>query len=261
MPLLKGIVKLSLFRCSPLSLKMHFWLTTDDLNNRTEYKTDIPVEPLRYNVEFYNELQRRGLTLTDEKVYSWTHLWGGHVPYQTNEFMQEVESSDSLTQARGYLFAVSQYIEEMKKIGAYDNSLIIVTTDHGDENNPFVTLMIKYPNEEFDTMQINSAPVMHADIMPTISYYAFGECIGSGRNIRDIGIDEQRERYYRCMCYDPDYKHADRSESVGQWDLTANGENRYNVFYEYTFTGNQDTLYEMMGNGEYEVRVLPDSFY
>ncbi len=63
------------------------------------------------------------------------HLRGPHYPLRMNEQLQFEEMPDDhigyARQARGSLEAVGLFLQRLKEIGAYDNSLIIVAGDHG----------------------------------------------------------------------------------------------------------------------------------
>ena len=261
--LFKGIVKLSLFRTLPLCVKEHVWLTTDGLNARVKYDTASEISPIKADIDFYEGYKANGLTVTDEyNIYSWHHLLGSHVPYTTNEVFEYTgNETDPVTQTRGYLYAISQYINEMKELGVYDNATIVITADHGDGSNPFVALMIKSPDETHDTLQINSAPVMHNDLMPTLASAMGADSTYYGRTVYEIGAEEERERTFRYHTYDENYKSTGWAGELGQWNVGRDGEERYNVYYVYTFTGNQDTLYELMKNKNCEIVQMVDSFY
>lgn len=261
--LTKGIIKVSLFRTLPLCAKQYVWLTTDGLNSRVKYDTADEIESIKADSDFYAAYLSKGLSVTDEyNIYSWHHLLGAHVPYSTNEVFEYTgEETDPVTQSRGYLYAISQYINEMKELGVYDNATIVVTADHGDGANPFVALMIKEPNERHDTLQINSSPIMHNDLMPTLISTLGEDSSYFGRTVHEVEENELRSRTFRYHTYDAEYKSTGWAGELGQWNVGRDGEERYNVYRVFTFTGNQDTLYEMMKNKDYETVQMVDSFY
>lgn len=261
--LVKGIIKVSLFRTLPLCTKEYVWLTTDGVNSRVKYDTANEIESIKTDLDFYEGYKANGLTLTDEyNIYSWHHLLGSHVPYTTDEnFNYTGYETDPVTQTRGYLYAISQYINEMKELGVYDKATIVITADHGDGANPFVALMIKYPNETHDTLQFNPAPTTQNDIMPTLVASLGEDSSYFGRTVYEIATDEQRERTFRYHTYDPEYKSTGWVGELGQWNTGRDGDERYNVYRVFTFVGDQDTLYEMMKNKDYETVQMVDSFY
>ena len=114
------------------------------------------------NRVFYEELLDSELTAEEARKFKFIHLEGAHVPYKYDKdlnilpdyngsYEQNIEASMTLT---------NYYLNRLKEIGAYDNSVIIVLADHGysddkegldatlDRTNPF--LMVKGVNESHD---------------------------------------------------------------------------------------------------------------
>lgn len=102
-----------------------------------------------------------------EKYIVFNHTIGVHQPYDTvDEFKYCLEIAN-------------QYIEEMKRLGVYDSSTIIITSDHGHIENEEYELepstpifMIKHAGENHDKYLTNAAPICHSDIMATVLYNA-----------------------------------------------------------------------------------------
>lgn len=61
------------------------------------------------------------------------HLFGVHTPYTMNENCEPVEenSVDREAQLSGIYKIISEYIAQMKEMGCYDNSTIIIKADYG----------------------------------------------------------------------------------------------------------------------------------
>jgi len=67
--------------------------------------------------------------------------------------------------------SVGQFIEELKKTGQYENTILIIGSDHGEKHttNKRIPLIIHFPNDEFSgKIYIN---VQNIDIAPTILDY------------------------------------------------------------------------------------------
>jgi arylsulfatase A-like enzyme len=97
---------------------------------------------------------------------------------------------------------IGKLIRQLKQLGLYDNTLIIITSDHGEafgehsfmghgvsvyEDQVFVPLIIKYPNEVSE--QVVDTPVGHVDIFPTILAAAGVKPSGfvQGRSLQEAG--------------------------------------------------------------------------
>ncbi len=83
--------------------------------------------------EFYAKLMTEGLS-TDEsgKVFTFLQLRGCHPPFAMNENCEQVPSGSvtSLQQTTGAFKIIKEYINQMKALGIYENSTIIITGDH-----------------------------------------------------------------------------------------------------------------------------------
>lgn len=67
--------------------------------------------------------------------------------------------------------AVGQFIDELKKTGQYENTLLIIGSDHGEKHitNKRIPLIIHFPNDEFSGKIYSN--VQNIDIAPTILDY------------------------------------------------------------------------------------------
>lgn len=82
---------------------------------------------------FYQELLSDGLnTDSDKKVFTFMHLRGCHPPFTMNENCEQEVSGNvtSLQQTTGAFKIVKEYINQLKELGVYENSTIIITGDH-----------------------------------------------------------------------------------------------------------------------------------
>lgn len=60
------------------------------------------------------------------------------------------------------------YLQQLKDLGIYDNSTIIITADHGSEARSQMIFFMKGKNETHDSMQTTNAPISLNDLVPTI---------------------------------------------------------------------------------------------
>ena len=88
------------------------------------------------DARYYRDLRARGLSSDDQSAgaFRFIHLLGAHYPYSMDENAQDVgvDNSTQDAQSLGALHIVEEYLQQLKAIGAYDNTTVIVTADHGE---------------------------------------------------------------------------------------------------------------------------------
>jgi hypothetical protein len=123
------------------------------------------------NIEFYQECSEQGINVSEQKCFKLIHLEGAHVPliYNADVTTSEVTSYTGNVEASNTVLAA--YIDRLKEEGIYDNSVIIVMSDHGfnrelgnvPDGRQHAILFVKGINEHHDSMQTDSAPISQAD--------------------------------------------------------------------------------------------------
>jgi len=197
--LFRAMIMLSFYRGAPYWYKDVFEVYSDPFSycvvlNETESK--------HQNYDFYKFFSEEGLNLVNGKTYKIIHLYGVHPPYHSNAKCEYVESTTREEVRLGLAYLLEDYFEQMKKIGIYDNSTIIVTADHGaqyiltDEFKNQPTFLLKVKNEASDTMLVNSAPISHDDIIPTVLQAAGIDYEEFGTSVLDWNEGDSRERMY-----------------------------------------------------------------
>ena len=162
--------------------------------------------------DIYNYITQSGLHIAEnEKSYSFIHLSGTHPPQLYDESFNPLPEDSSLvansTHGMKLSFKIiNYYIDEMKRLGVYDNATIIITGDHcsigSDYDVPLryahvTPLFVKPASTADGKLQVSSAPVTHEDVFPTIlkSENVTGAS-DFGKTVFDIPTDEVRERFY-----------------------------------------------------------------
>lgn len=236
--ILKNITKLSLYRYAPHVAKPSFWMHSGmltntytpsrdkgDFNVYTDYETD-------KNHVFLDTLRKDGITLRDDaSSFTLYHILGDHPPYDTDEYGQYDPNSDQITSAKGALFVVEQYLEEMKSLGIYDDATIIISSDHSDYivPRPSTLLLVKRSNETHDETVVNQAPVSQIDFIPTLMQLSGMDHTPYGRSFYEIDENEQRDRTTRIWANVPELPQT-----------TPAG--RFNAFRELKFNGHVDDV-------------------
>ncbi len=265
--------KLSSYRLAPDCLKNFFWMypsyelnscvtknsrkivsQTDDW--RSTAADAIEKGICHYNYDFYNGLNESGLTATDNgKYFIVQFLWGTHEPYMgLTPPKNELDFSTTPKEATdSCMTLLSNYFDELKRIGVYDKSTIIVTADHSNSYLPghtAPTLLIKRAGDTHDQYAVNSAPVnLQTDILPTVL-----DCVGIdykplGVSAFSLDEDAQRTRCQYFTKYDTSYPAVSKCSAVGNA--------KYNVLYKYTYEGRESNVDE----NNYEIVPIFDFWW
>lgn len=249
------LAQCALYRDAPWLLKPWFWYYTDELNGamvadgeQSGGEGDSAVsdpDAAVYRMDdagYYTELQQRGIALDDAAeggAFRFIHLTGPHYPYVLDESARYVGDGNSslVQQARGSLEIVEEYLDQMKELGVYDSSTIIVTADHGEWylsesiDGPSTPLILAKPAREAGeraAVQVNEEPVTHFDIQATVVDALGGDGAAYGENLFQPH-DPDRVRRYLMTAVQPDgtYVAYKEYEIVGDaldfsnWHLTG----------------------------------------
>lgn len=153
----------------------------------------------------FNENVDKVEITTNKPLFKLIHLSGAHVPYSLDSSLNW-DQVDYLEQAAGSLLPVKNLLEELKNAGVYDDSLILIMGDHGNndkegpDNFPLSNyarplLLAKAMGQRYDEMQISSAPVTLSDIPLTIASETGIDSSYPGYSIFGI-IPQNRARFY-----------------------------------------------------------------
>lgn len=249
-----------LYRDLPYAFKPTFWFTTDQLNDAVVPTDARSLENTPYVLDdpgMHERFSQPVLTATDTSeggAYRVIHCQGSHWPYIMDENGNRVTESQDNTalvrQARGSLDIVEEYIRQLKDLGVYDQSTIVITADHGvwPWNNARLSkttspiLLVKPAGaDSTQPLQTSNVPTGHIDLPATLEW-AVGAWDDSAADEQGSSTvmagstpvfevtDEDRPRYF--YWNDHDGKH-DRYLVEYKVDGDAND------FSDWTFTGNQ----------------------
>lgn len=183
---------LTLFKYAPHVLKRFFWLYTGEFDQYKEGGTSTGYKINDF--EFFEGLQEKRLQIHQgEKIFRLIHLNGAHVPFTLDENVQQVESEETsvLRQAKGALHIVETYLAQLKQLGLYDSTTIIVMADHGGEKLEHGILLVKEKNTK-KSYEESNVPVTYYDLHPTLF-----RILGLNRGAGFFEISEgRRERYF-----------------------------------------------------------------
>lgn len=203
----------SKYKMAPFAAKQIYFYTTEDI-------AEIVVSSGKYTINndvvFHNIFSREKLSIDKNEGYNgafrFYHLKGAHALYNMNENFEEVkENGTRLSQSRGSVKIVYEFIDEMKKLGIYDDATIIITADHG-QNTHIMTsseaekeddmtstpiLFVKLPHEKHEGGPIkNEAPVSQTEFAATLINAVGGDYEKYGKTFAQIQEGETRERTF-----------------------------------------------------------------
>ena len=243
---LRILYKAAFCRDLPWVFKPRFWYYSEDLNMRMRKNVnmddiDLSSQPYKEDdLKYYHELKHYGLT-TQEEVHGengdfrFIHLVGSHPPFIINKNVEPAKNESEQTEDEQTIASfkiVEEYIKELKRLGLYENTSIIITADHGrwyltseDIKTPSAPCIFYKPagqttEEASAPMKVSSAPVWHYDILAQV--------------LKDMGADKQMLSNYTTPL-----------------DEVKEGEERPRYYIETLSNGKQDTeLREFVINGD-----------
>ena len=223
------------------------------------YDSDYP--PYDFNdLTFYDEIGNSGIHFEDDKQYKFIHLEGTHYPYYINSNCELVEkdSVDALECARGVIKIVYRYLDSLKEIGAYDESSIIITADHGYYRNGLMqnpVLLIK-PKYSSGKMKISMAPTSHANYAATILDLAGLD--SSDYGVSNLQIDENvfSNRFFYQYYFSEQEANEDNYRLI---EYQVDSEN--NRFENYHLTNREFTISgDIIDHDKYCITCTPEGF-
>lgn len=205
--LLQNLLKLSMYRGLPYICKPPFEVLTTEFSeivlpeDETEWSTYT-------HWDYYQKLKEVKLSIDSQtkKQFVFQHFPGVHVPFRTTDQATYTENGDLISTLRGVFRILQEYFNQMKQLGIYENSTIIVLSDHGQESPTLLApiFYLKRPGETHKQTKINSAPISHQDFQATVL-----ELIGCndgnfGTSIFDWKPGQERRRILYIWGFDKD---------------------------------------------------------
>lgn len=248
--LLEVITKMSCYRMAPVLFKQSFYTLSYEYQGIVSY-CDADIEHCNY--DFYWDLMDNDLSVDDSANYFIVqHLEGPHA-YTTGPDGLYKSGATREETIKGCMVLLKEYFKQLKELGLYDSSTIIVTSDHGGPEAPQVIMYIKEKGETHDEMQVSDAPISLAELRATVMEYAGLDSAPYGPTFHDFDAGELRERVVWIR------------RGIGKYDsvytYTGDRIGVDNVYYGYRYTGSFKELKEHMDKGPDEVQMMLESFY
>lgn len=124
------------------------------------------------NTALYSQIKDENpIKTVDGKTFRYIHTEGAHVPLQYDKDINLVENGTYQGNVEACVTLCDQYIKRLKESGVYDNSVIVIMSDHGYDpdngdyrNRMHGTLLIKGKGERADAMRTSDIPVSFIDL-------------------------------------------------------------------------------------------------
>lgn len=213
MELSGDMLRLSLSTCLPFSLKnIVGYMSTPDFNAHAVYNSDAPAYEADMK-DVYDYITENEFTTVDsEGQFSFIHIYGCHTPVKYNMNWEEEESNDTNLALKQSLIIIYEYIEEMKRLGLYEDATIVITGDHpaaisdtkligqtgySSDNGTRVTAMLfKRSGESEGELKTSTAQISQDELWNTIYESEGLTSLKTGDSFFDIAEGEDRVRRY-----------------------------------------------------------------
>ncbi len=197
------MLRLSMYKTMPVMFKQYFETDTTRLNAGMENIISMS------DADFYDRLTQTGLSvdpnLGEKGSFSYYHFHGCHHPYRFDENC-EITGEDDLTirdATRGVLTNMGEYLRQLKELGIYDSSTIIITADHGHVGRPqeldrerVISLFYKPAGATGEMVIDEKTPQQQINVRATILDAMGVENSDFGTPFAQVSADDDTPRYF-----------------------------------------------------------------
>lgn len=200
----KRQIKMVGFKYAPWVLKSYCWFDAHRLWNQRVIDVDSELFWWEDSV-FYNDLKEDEVTCTDERQFKMIHLEGAHVPFAYNEQVEVVDDADYGSCIEASMTVTMAYLDKLKEAGVYDNSVIVIASDHGLAADPDVMTGRQHPIllvkglQESHAFRVLGAPVSQEDFVDAYGRLLAGAASDSIFDWREGDERERRYLYYHIV--------------------------------------------------------------
>lgn len=167
-PFVKQEAKYILFKYLPFPLKRYskiewldYSLCKDEIIKDTDKRVFSALDKTNYDLI-------DDVNVQDNNYFQFLHIEGGHYPFNLNGKMESIKNGTYEDKLEATITFIKKYLKRIKDSGQYDNTAIIIISDHGfngyehvGRQNPI--LFIKGFNEKHD-MQTSNKKVSFEDL-------------------------------------------------------------------------------------------------
>lgn len=205
---IRSMMNVGHYRVLPYLWKDYQYYTAETVN---EYvvETSIWDHPIYVmdDAKIYADYKESGLQIRDkDKLFKYMHLTGAHNPYTLDENAQRVKESQNtaVNHFKGCMQIVFDFIAELQELGLYEDAMIIITADHGEnfmfeelQENTNPILFIKPSGVASGDLAVSDVYASQHDILYTIAQDLNLDSALEGINLLDeTQADAERVRYH-----------------------------------------------------------------
>lgn len=203
------MIRISLYRYVPFLMRHTLGNVSTPMYDKY---VDYDLEDPEYSTDMkgvYNEISDEEFTFRSaDNGVSYIHISGCHLPNRYDPDFDTAsgdQRQDSNVAMKVSFKIISTYLQEMKRMGVYEDATILILGDHchiGSDtalpNKPHVTTLLAKPAGVSEgKMNESKAQVAAADVLATVLVAAGSDKAADfGENIFDIPEDENRSRRY-----------------------------------------------------------------
>ena len=244
--------QMSAFSFVPYFAKKHFFYSFDFFDNIvqkhvSDYPTKLESCPSKPD-RFLEKMISMGIsTNADKPILAYYYTLGTHDPWYYDEKCNraEVPFDNPIPTTRCCFYILSEFIRLLKKEGVYDNTAILLCSDHGAFDRYDMTFMIKPFHENKTEISIDHTKVQSVDVLPTLLSMACGGTADftDFEGYPSFNVPNERIRKV--------YETSKRKDVVFDNDKT-------NALKEYTFDENKSFMeFVNSDKTEYFIRSIP----
>lgn len=215
--LIKQEIKYVLFKYLPYQLKWRSEIESLNINNTKNTKEKPLFSSLNYVV--YDYLKNKSLNIVEDKYFHFVHIEGAHAPFRYDNEMNFAFGGKYEDSINASISMMDKYLKRIKDSNCFDNSVIIIISDHGygDEtikrSNPI--LYIKGFNEKHD-YQESDKKVSFENLNE-----AYKQLInGDTTNKLFENLDNRERRIMYCELYHTDHL-KEMKQTGNAWDINT----------------------------------------
>lgn len=233
--LVGSMAQIAAYRCLPTLLKSTVKVSTSSFNSVISYGGEAPAykvdDPRAY------ELLTGGLTIDDsENSYTLIHLNGCHQPYDIDENGNRTDNTTfkkAMTGCFGMIFA---YLDEMRRLGVYENSTIVITGDHPSARDDgeiptqprLTSLFVKPAGRSEEPLAYSHAQVSQENLIPTLVKSAgLVQSTVYGKSYFEIAEGQNVTRHHKFELYDDgdtriiDFEVTGKGSDFSNWKIVS----------------------------------------
>lgn len=202
------------YKAAPLVVKHIYWWESNAFQNL--FKENESGYTADDDKRIFGYLMQSGLRTNgnNQNIFRFIHMRGAHPPFREIAGCTDADDMTMLSQARGSMKVVFEYMEQMKKLGIYDKATIIITADHGEnylygsdnrleklselgmEKTSSPILLVKNKENEDTGVQYSNAPVSHKEVIGEMMRAVNPALCSYGNTLDEIGEDDERDRFF-----------------------------------------------------------------